>query len=294
MLGYYTTCAAKGPRQEEVSITTTERQTVSHINAQPTLLSPRCNNPSPTNKQTDPHEHYSSPDTVLPQNPVSCELHTHARAHTHTSMHTQPSSPPGETIQAQQTNRQTHMNTILHPTLFSHQSPFPVKSTRTRTHTHTHTHTHQCTTHPPLPQVKQSKPSKQTDRPTWTLFFTRHCSPTKPRLLWNPHARAHTVTTDKNLFLLTVARQISFAHDWFFQGTLSLTFDTNLSQELTCHTQHETDIAVDHTNVRMEAGGARVCKKHREYFNKRAETRRGCKACGIHLCLECHVKFHGW
>ena len=31
---------------------------------------------------------------------------------------------------------------------------------------------------------------EQTDRPTWTLFFTRHCSPTNAHLLWNSHAHA--------------------------------------------------------------------------------------------------------
>ena len=56
-------------------------------------------------------------------------------------------------------------------------------------------------------------------------------------------------------------------------------------------------IAVDHSNVRMPAKRPRVCKMHRRYNpaqvrNRRTETTRGCKACGIYLCPPCHVRYH--
>lgn len=50
----------------------------------------------------------------------------------------------------------------------------------------------------------------------------------------------------------------------------------------------------DHQNVRMPHKRPRVCKTHKRYnpMAGKKETTRGCRLCGIYLCLDCHIRYH--
>lgn len=59
-----------------------------------------------------------------------------------------------------------------------------------------------------------------------------------------------------------------------------------------CTQVQPAPIRSDHANVHMGAKRPRVCRLHRKYFGCKHETTRGCKACGHHLCLQCHQRLH--
>jgi hypothetical protein len=47
-----------------------------------------------------------------------------------------------------------------------------------------------------------------------------------------------------------------------------------------------------HENSHMRAKRARYCHTHKKFTGERKETVYGCKTCNVHLCKECHHRFH--
>ena len=54
----------------------------------------------------------------------------------------------------------------------------------------------------------------------------------------------------------------------------------------------DTDQIVNHENSKMDSARGRTCKIHKQYFRVTKRTVYGCRACGVYLCKECHVKWH--
>ena len=54
----------------------------------------------------------------------------------------------------------------------------------------------------------------------------------------------------------------------------------------------DTEQIVNHENSRMDSARGRNCKTHKQHFQVTKRTVYGCRACGVYLCKECHVKWH--
>ena len=49
---------------------------------------------------------------------------------------------------------------------------------------------------------------------------------------------------------------------------------------------------VNHQNQHMNSKCVRTCVGHKRFEGKGKKTVYGCKACKIHLCKQCHLKWH--